>query len=185
MNSSYPWGSSPATSRKSNDPSGRAMKPSRLVPTNTEAFTSRQPRAAVWTGGGVDHHAPVASTEARPRQLVAGRAPRRGDDLGSAEHGHGGEQVAHQRRAGHGDHHDGAGDRGDRPPQPVCPALAKLELLHDDPLFGGERRRGWKQSLSPPAAQVAVAEHQGPDHGPPPGDVAQGDGHESDALGWG
>src|SRR5207302_72375 len=38
MNSSYPCGSPPPGGRKSNAPLRRAINPSRLVPTNTDAF---------------------------------------------------------------------------------------------------------------------------------------------------
>jgi len=38
MNSTYPCDSPPSGGRKSKLPFDRAMKPSRLVPTNTDAF---------------------------------------------------------------------------------------------------------------------------------------------------
>src|SRR4030095_1171661 len=40
MNSSYPCGSPPPGGRKSRSPLARAMKPSRLVPIKTDAFTA-------------------------------------------------------------------------------------------------------------------------------------------------
>src|SRR6185437_6532707 len=38
MNSAYPWGSPPPSGRKSKSPLCRAINPSTLIPTNTDAF---------------------------------------------------------------------------------------------------------------------------------------------------
>src|SRR2546426_5627623 len=98
MNSSYPWGSPPPSGSQSRSPFGRAMNPSRLVPTKTDAVIADSiPQRSIEDGGGLDfdqepwiserrHPDPCRRRRRLAREEVPESAPHRLGFLGSVVH---------------------------------------------------------------------------------------------------